>query len=513
MAIDVVLELTAATCGDQRAIGGHGDEDTLTFGAVQQRAQAAAALLRAQGGRTLAYLGVNGPAFHVAVFAASMAGIPLCPLNYRLSASELAELLARLDRPVVLADDDLLALVPPGAAAISTIALLHAAPASPPFTPPEAVDPTAVVLFTSGTTSTPKAVLVGHEHLTAYVLQTVELLAAQPQECALVAVPTYHVAGVATVLSNTYAGRRVVHLPQFSPQGWLTLVRAQGVTSAMVVPTMLARLVEHLAGTPADVPTLRSLAYGGARVSPIVLRRALDAFPDTGFVNAYGLTETSSTICVLGPEDHRAAHAGTDAAATSRLASAGRPVPGIELQIRDPAGTDLAAGQRGELYVRGPQVSGSYAGVGSVLDADGWFPTRDRAWLDADGYLFIEGRADDTIIRGGENVAPAEVEDVLLAHPDVRDAAVIGVPDEEWGQRIGAAVVVHDAALAVGAPAVVADLHAFARERLRSAKAPDVIEVWRELPYSPTGKLLRREVSAAFGTPADQPIARTGGSA
>jgi acyl-CoA synthetase (AMP-forming)/AMP-acid ligase II len=256
----------------------------------------------------------------------------------------------------------------------------------------------------------------------------------------------------------------------------------------MVVPTMLARIVERLDGAPARCPSLVSLAYGGARMPLSVLTAALAAFPGTGFVNAYGLTETSSTIAVLGPDDHRRAVADGDLA---RLSSAGRIVPGMEAQVRAPVGTVLPAGQLGELWVRGAQVAGEYAGTGSVLDDEGWFPTRDRARLDDDGYLYLDGRTDDTIIRGGENISPAEVEDVLLAHPAVREAAVAGVPDQDWGQRLVAFVVLHDG-LTVGEP----ELRAFVRGQARGSRTPDQVVFRTALPYTPTGKLLRRELVA-----------------
>src|SRR5262249_30230830 len=173
-----------------------------------------------------------------------------------------------------------------------------------------------------------------------------------------------------------------------------------------------------------------------------VLEDALRLFPSTGFVNAYGLTETASSIAVLGPDDHRSAIESSDPAVRDRLASGGRPLPGVEFQVRDESGSPLAAGEAGLIFVRGDQISGEYGGH-SVLDAEGWFPTRDRGWIDAEGYVFIEGRADDTIIRGGENIAPAEIEDVLIAHPALLEAAVMGVPDPVWGQRL-VAVGVHD---------------------------------------------------------------------
>jgi len=191
---------------------------------------------------------------------------------------------------------------------------------------------------------------------------------------------------------------------------------------------------------------------------------------------------------VLGPGDHRKSMASDDPAVRARLGSVGRPLPGVEFQIRSEDGEVLGPDEVGLVYVRGEQISGEYSGH-SVLDDDGWFATRDRGRLDAGGYLFIEGRADDTIIRGGENIAPAEIEDVLLRHPGVADAVVVGLPDEEWGQRL-AAVVVPLPGREVDAEAV----REFVRGRLRSSKTPEHIACWPELPRTPTGKILRRDV-------------------
>jgi acyl-CoA synthetase (AMP-forming)/AMP-acid ligase II len=252
---------------------------------------------------------------------------------------------------------------------------------------------------------------------------------------------------------------------------------------------MLDRIVAVLETERTPLPTLRSLAYGGSKVALPLVRRALSLLPDVGFVNAYGLTETSSTIAVLGPEDHRAARRG-DPVATARLSSAGRVLPTVEIQVRGLEGA-LTTDEPGEIWVRGEQVSGEYAGRAAPLDADGWFPTRDRGWVDADGYLFIEGRSDDTIIRGGENIAPAEIEEVLLGHPDIEQCAVVGVPDDEWGQRI-AAVVVARPGTALDAAAV----QDFARASLRGSKTPQDVTFAEALPFTETGKLLRRVVQA-----------------
>jgi acyl-CoA synthetase (AMP-forming)/AMP-acid ligase II len=363
-------------------------------------------------------------------------------------------------------------------------------PDAPELVQEQDQDSAAVVLYTSGTTAEPKAALLRHRHLLAYVLNTQEFASAGEGDASLVAVPPYHVAGLMNLLTNLYSGRRLVYLPAFDAGEWLETVRREQVTHALVVPTMLARIVAEVPAGDAGTPTLRSLAYGGARTPRPVVERALGIFPGTGFVNAYGLTETASSVAVLGPDDHREALAASDPAVRDRLGSVGRPLPGVEIEIRDDDGRPAAVGETGLVFVRGDQISGEYGGR-SALDADGWFPTRDRGRLDADGYLFIEGRADDTIIRGGENIAPAEIEDVLVAHPGIVEAAVIGVPDPEWGQRIVAVVV------GAGDPA---EVRQWVKDRLRSSKTPDTIVFRAELPKTETGKLLRRTLLAELET-------------
>jgi acyl-CoA synthetase (AMP-forming)/AMP-acid ligase II len=460
----------------------------LTYRALLDRASSGASVLVERDVEELVYVGVNADDFAVALFAAAWAGIPLVPGNYRLGRDALESLLAHHPNALVISDAEL-----PTTTHAVTVAQWRAACAersgdpSPWSDDPEAV---AVLLYTSGTTSEPKAAVLRHRHLTSYLLGSIDFGAAGEHEAVIVSVPPYHIAGVSNLLSNVCAGRRVVYLETFTAQGWLDCVRAEAVTHALLVPTMIATITEHLdQATDADVPTLKSLAYGGAKMPIPVLERSIRLFPGVDFVNAYGLTETSSTIAVLGPDDHRAALQG-DSVARARLGSAGRLLPGIEVEVRGPSGP-LPAGAAGDIYVRGDQVSGEYRGAGSVLDGNGWFATRDRGWVDKDGYLFVEGRTDDTIIRGGENIAPAEIEDVLLEHSAVVEAAVVGVPDEHWGQEIAAAVV-----LRPGRIVHAEELRQWVRSRLRGSKTPVLIAIRDALPQTATGKVLRRELLA-----------------
>jgi acyl-CoA synthetase (AMP-forming)/AMP-acid ligase II len=503
MDLTLVLEMAVNDDPDRMAVTGvHGTG--LSRAQLRQAARRTAARLRTLGATHAGYLGTNGAGLPVALFGAALAGIPFVPLNYRLSGSQLNGLLGREPGMVLVAGEGCLdAARGAPVRAVVEVAELLPAPGEPPPAdatepPPLPVDPDAIalLLYTSGTTAAPKAAVLRHRHLMAYILGTVEFGSAGPDDAVLVSVPPYHIAGVSSVLSNLYCGRRIVYLDPFEPGRWLELVRREAVTHAMVVPTMLARIVDHLdaerGGASAEVPSLRSLAYGGSRMPAPVIARALELCPDVEFTNAYGLTETSSTITILGPEDHRRAAASRDPAVRARLGSAGRAVPGVELRVAGPSGDPCPAGEVGDVLVRGEQVSGEYLGS-SAVDRDGWFATRDRGHLDADGYLFIDGRADDTIIRGGENVAPAEIEDVLLRHPAVRECAVVGLPDSEWGERIAAAVV-----LVPGQGATPQELQGWSRQHLRGAKTPDVVEIRPQLPYTDTGKLLRRQVRDSF---------------
>jgi acyl-CoA synthetase (AMP-forming)/AMP-acid ligase II len=489
--LTMLLEMAADGFGDRVLIGRR--DDGLTAEGLMQAAHRGAGLVTETGAEAIVYVAANGSAFPVAMFAAAYAGVPLVPLNFRLGAEQLDDLLAKHPGALAIADPATQALCAKHATRVLTpeqwlVETIDGAEREPGVVKSDAP---AVVIYTSGTTSAPKGVLLRHTNLTAYVFGTVDFGSAEPDDAALVSVPPYHIAAVANVITNLFAGRRSIVLERFEPTEWLETVRREEVTSALVVPTMLARIVDCAGDKTA--PSLRNLAYGGAPMPASVIRRALETWPDLDFVNAYGLTETSSTVALLTAADHREAFGSPDAFVRARLGSVGRPVPGVEIEIRGEDDTVLLPGQRGRIWVRGEQVSAEYAGVGPVLDARGFFDTRDEGFLDEDGYLFIGGRCDDTIIRGAENIAPAEIESVLHRHVAVSDVAVIGVPDEEWGQRIVAVVVLRE-----GKSATSGELREFARGTLRSSKTPDEIEFWHELPRTETGKLVRRNVVQQF---------------
>ena len=373
MSISLLLEMAVSGNPDRLAVVS-GDV-RLTTQELSDLADGGAGVIEASGCEHVAYVGAGGAMLPLLLFSSARAGRTFTPINYRLSGEGIQALIERLPSPLVIVDARYRDMVgSAGAQVMDSETFLAAARTAEPaaeFPDPDAV---GVVLFTSGTTSAPKAVELSHNNLTSYITGTVEFAAAEPDDAALICVPPYHIAGVSAALSNLYAGRKMVYLPSFDADEWVRLVGDEAVTTATVVPTMLDRIVKVLEAGGQKLPSLRNLAYGGSKVGLPLVRKALELLPDVGFVNAYGLTETSSTIAVLTPDDHRNAHGSPDEATARRLGSVGQPVAGIEVQIRDEAGNMLGPGETGELFVRGEQVSGRYTGIGSVLDEAGLVP-------------------------------------------------------------------------------------------------------------------------------------------
>jgi fatty-acyl-CoA synthase len=472
----MLLELAAEGMPDRVAVGA--GTDATSYAQLLERARRGAAVVRASGAERVGLVDTNSPAVPLLLYASALAGVPFTALNYRLADDRLHSVIERVAPALVVSDEAVRTRIRdvPGLELLSRGELEARLEQAERAADLEIdTDAVAIWLFTSGTTGEPKAALLRHRHLVSYVLSTVEFMCADEDEATLVSVPPYHVAGMAAVLSSTYAGRRIVYLSQFDPDEWVRLAETEAVTHAMVVPTMLGRLLDAMERHSATLPSLRHLSYGGGRMPVAVVERAMARLPHVGFVNAYGLTEASSTVAVLGPDDHRASYASGDPVVRARLGSVGRPL-----------GAVLPPGETGEIHVRGEQIAGEYLGR-SALAPDGWFPTNDSGHLDEAGFLFVEGRLDDVIVRGGENMSPGEIEDVLLRHPAVAEAGVTGVPDDEWGEVAAAAVV-----LEPGARATEAELRSWVRERLRSSRTPVVVDVRPALPYNETGKLMRR---------------------
>ncbi len=487
MNIAMLLEMAAE--GDPERIVLGSRDGGVTAADLLERARRAALYFEGSGAKAVGYFGLNSDVLPIALFGAALAGVPFAPINYRAPDEQLVGILGRVADGLMIADDDEVErLRACGAQHIVTKGGLTAAIAEPVSGEHSFVDPDeiGVLLFTSGTTSEPKAAVLRHRHLVSYIISSVEFLGCEPSEAQLICVPPYHIAGIAAVLSSLYAGRRIMYLPAFEAGAWVRLAAEERITHAMVVPTMLGRILTAMEDEGVELPALRHLSYGGGRMPLELVERTLRDMPQVGLVNAYGLTETSSTIAMLTPDDHREAFASEDPAVRARLGSVGRPLPSLEVEVRGDDEAALPTGEKGEIWVRGEQVAGEYVGR-TVLTEDGWFRTRDSGWFDRHGFLYIEGRLDDVIVRGAENISPGEIEEVLMAHGAVAEAAVIGVPDAEWGEAVAAVIVLHP-----GTAATEGELQDWVRTRLRSTKMPCVVEFRDELPYSPTGKLLRR---------------------
>ncbi|MGH9045790.1 MAG: class I adenylate-forming enzyme family protein [Acidimicrobiales bacterium] len=489
MHLGMVFEMSADGLADRVAIGGF--NDGVTFAELGRRGRRAGSLFVKSAGEHVVLVDGNSTAVPIALFGAAAAGKPFVPLNYRLADDRLRAIVGQVSPAVVIAGSGVRGRLA-GLAGLDIIErsefLAQVTDDTLAETDGWGCDPDAiaVLLFTSGTTGDPKAAVLRHRNLASYLVSSLEFGSAATGEAGIVSVPPYHIAAIASALSATYTGRRVVLLEAFDPELWVRTVTTESVTHAMVVPTMLGRILDVLEDEAAALPSLRSLAYGGGPMPVSVIERAMRMLPDVDLVNAYGLTETSSTIAVLGPEHHRAAFTSDDPSVRARLGSVGQPLPGVELTIRDPDGNPLLLGERGEIWVRGDQVSGEYLG-NTTVHADGWFRTRDAGHLDEEGFLFVHGRLDDVIIRGGENLSPGEIEEVLAAHPSVDAAAVVGIPDVEWGERVVGCVV-----LVPGASVEEEELRHHVLKALRSARTPERIKFADELPYNESGKLLRR---------------------
>ena len=473
--------MAAEAMGDREAV--KLNNDSITYSELNYMSKSVASLVK--NNEKIGFLSENNLLMPAALFGAAIAGVEFVPLNYRLSEEQLNMQLKRISPAILFTDQDI-KCKGIKTIGITTLALDNKAELDN-YNDDEAV---AVELFTSGTTGEPKSAVLKHKNLMAYILGTVEFMSAGAEESVLLSVPPYHIAGIAAVLSSSYSGRKIVQLPNFSAEAWMRLVIKEKITNAFLVPTMLKRIVEKF-DDKLSLPSLKNVAYGGGKMPRSVIERAMKLLPHVNFTNAYGLTETSATICMLGPEDHRSAFNSSDALIKRRLSSAGRPIPSIELIIKNDEGNICLPEELGNVWVRGEQVSGEYKGIGSKLDSEGWFPTKDRGFLDSDGYLFIDGRADDVIVRGGENISPGEIEDVVRTHPNVEDVAAVAVKDIEWGEAVGLVIV-------ASSPIEDDEIIKLVRTKLRSSRVPSTIKYMDELPYNETGKLLRRVIRDNF---------------
>jgi len=349
-----------------------------------------------------------------------------------------------------------------------------------------------MLVYTAGTTGRPKGVPLRHSGFASYVLENVDPASPDIEERNLLTVPLYHVAGLQAMLAAIYGGRTLVLMRQFETREWLETVQREQVSRAMLVPTMLKRIIDFPDFAKYDLSSLKVLTYGAAPMPFEVIKKAMEVMPWVKFINAFGQTETASTITALGPEDHIIE--GTEEEREKKLkrltSSIGKPLPDVEVKIVDEQGREVPQGEIGEIIARGPRVMSGYwhdeEKTAQVITPDGWLRTGDMGWVDEEGYIYLAGRGDDMIIRGGENISPEEVENVLYTHPKIEEAAVVGVPDPEWGQEPVAFVV-----LKKGETATADEIIDYCRSSL-GFKRPRAVVFLDSLPRNPMGKVLKR---------------------
>ena len=489
---------------------------TLSYGEVQALSWRIARALDWSGirpGDKVAVLSANDPVAFSCVFGISRAGAVWCPVNPRNEAAETRDLLDFFDcRCLVFqaAFAPLVTKILPELPKLTTLVCLDGEhrsatpfrrwiadlPADPWQTEPP--DDIVMLVGTGGTTGRPKGVmLTGHniETMSALTLMSYPF---RPRPRYLALAPLTHAAGVLCFPVMTLGGEIVI-MPAPDLTEFLALVEKDKITHTFLPPTLIYLLLDHDRLAETDTGSLQCLWYGAAPMSASRLEEALTRIgPVLG--QLFGQSEAPMMISTLAPADH---FRDDGSLATERLSSAGRPTPLTTVAIMDGEGNLLGPGQRGEIVVRGPLVmAGYYKNPQASAEAarHGWHHTGDIGYLDEDNYLFIVDRAKDMIITGGFNVYSAEVEQVLLAHPAVQDCAVIGLPDERWGERVTAVVQ-----LRPGQSVTEAEVRSFVKDRLGSVKAPKQVEVWPDLPRSKVGKILKVEVKARLRDRADLP--------
>lgn len=452
-----------------------------------------AAALQARGvqaGDRVALLAPNHDLLVRALFACWWMGAVACPLNVRWSAPELAYALSDSGASLLVVDEALAGLVQGQPVNVVDFGQLAQEAAPLPALPDVRAggDALAAILYTGGTTGRSKGVMLSHANFwTASMTRGAELNNA-PDSVSLLVAPLFHVAGLGRLVGQTLVGGTCVTMAHFKPPAVLAAIERHGISDIIVVPTMLQALLDDPGFAPERVRGLDRIAFGAAPMPPDLLERALRAWPDAEFFQAYGLTETAGAICINLPDNHRK----PAALAQGRLNSVGRAGLGAEIQIVDETGRVLPPGQAGQIIVRGPMVTRGYwrqPEASAEALREGWLHTGDAGRMDEQGYLFIVDRLKDMIISGGENIYCAEVEGVLRAHPLVSQAAVIGRPDPHWGEVVHAVLVLVDGATAEQLP--LPALRDWCHERLAGYKCPRGLSHVPALPLSAAGKVLK----------------------
>jgi acyl-CoA synthetase (AMP-forming)/AMP-acid ligase II len=481
------------------------EEDRVyTYGQLEQWTAKIVAYLKDAGlnkGDRIAWIGKNSDLYFALFYGAARLGVVMVPVGWRLAAAEWAFIINDTKARLLFTG--------PGFDAVATALsgqLQHveriigadAARTEIAATPqadfePAGADDAVLQLYTSGTTGNPKGAVLSNRNLFALRRGVNDAGLAYTKwdddEAVLVAMPCAHIGGTGLGIMALGSGLPGLILAEFTPDGFFDAVETGSITRLFIVPAALHMLVNHPRCATVDYSRLKYILYGAAPMPLELLRQCIAMF-GAQFIQVYGMTETTGTIVMLPPEDH-------DPAGNVRMRSAGKPLPGVELRIVDTAGLDLPIGEVGEVWTRS---SNNMLGYWHLPDATkqtmadgGWIKTGDAGYMDADGYLYIHDRVKDMIISGGENVYPAEVESAIYGHPDILEVAVIGVPDEKWGEAVKAVCVARPGH-SIDPDAVIG----WAREKIAGFKVPKSVDVIAALPRNASGKVLRKDLRAPY---------------
>jgi long-chain acyl-CoA synthetase len=511
--LGAALERAGRQVADREAVVD--GETRWTYGELHRRVAGFDAALDELGlaaGDVVGVLGLNSAAHLVAWLGIPRSGRVLNDLNIRLAPAELEFILGDSAAQALIVDDAFLEagrelanacesvehLIYTGAGELPEGCISLTAMTSADGSPPAAVDPEAIagIFYTGGTTGLPKGAMLTHRNLVANAKHILIGLGYTDQDLYLHAAPMFHLADGLSTYGLTWVGGCHVIIPAFDPELWLRTVAAERVTRTLLVPTMVNMVVNHPAIDKHDLSSLREMVYGASPMPVELLRRAMEAIP-CDWRQAYGTTEAAPIISFCGSEVHRRGAAGEEPY-KGRLLSCGQPVVGVEAEVRREDGSLADVGEPGEIWVRGPNIMKGYwnrpVETAAALDEEGWYHSGDAAYVDDEGYLFIVDRVKDMIISGGENVYSTEVENAIYQHQAVLECAVFGIPDDEWGERVHATIV-----LRPDASASEDELVEHCRALIAGYKLPRSIDFHSEpLPKSGAGKVLKRELREPY---------------
>lgn len=497
------------------------DDEKLTFADLDNGASRAANALLAAGLKPndrVCYLGKNTVPYYQLVIAASKAGGVMCPVNWRLALPEIAYIIKDARTTLLFVSAEFAPLVPKLKDLVPSLThvwcieendaglpsyaswIKDYSPEDPNI--PRELEDDALQLYTSGTTGHPKgavlpnrSVLDGHRRKEHY--PNPDWNDWTESDVSLVAMPCFHIGGTSWGLTGIGNGATGVIMRDFDPSLVLDYIDTYKISKIFLVPAAMQFIVTQPKAKEVDFSQLKHILYGASPIPLALLKQAIEVF-DCGFVQLYGMTETTGSIVALPPEDH-------DIAGNEKMKSAGKAIDGVEIVILDDNGNILPPGQTGEISTRSRMNMTGYWNLpdatAATLSSDGWLRTGDAGYLDEDGYIYIQDRVKDMIISGGENIYPAEVENAIYGHPDIADVGVIGIPDEKWGEAVKACVVLKE-----GASLSETSIIEYAREHIAGFKCPKSIDFIEALPRNPSGKILRRELRAPYWKNTDRGI-------